>query len=53
MSKKKKDLKNITHAYAITIHKSQGSEFEHVIMPICKNYFIMLYNKLLYICISF
>lgn len=48
----KKDLKNITHAYAITIHKSQGSEFEHVIMPICKNYFIMLYNKLLYTGVS-
>lgn len=48
----KKDLKNITHAYAITIHKSQGSEFEHVIMPICKGYFRMLYNKLLYTGVS-
>ena len=44
----KKDLKNIGHAYAITIHKSQGSEFEHVLMPICNKYYIMLYNKLLY-----
>lgn len=48
----KKDLKNITHAYAITIHKSQGSEFEHVIMPVCRDYFIMLYNKLLYTGVS-
>lgn len=48
----KKDLKNITHAYAITIHKSQGSEFEHVIMPVSKKYFIMLYNKLLYTGVS-
>ena len=48
----KKDLKNISHAYAITIHKSQGSEFEHVIMPISRNYFIMLYNKLLYTGVS-
>jgi len=48
----KKDLKNITHAYAITIHKSQGSEFEHVIMPVCRAYFIMLYNKLLYTGVS-
>ena len=48
----KKDLKNITHAYAITIHKSQGSEFEHVIMPVCRAYYIMLYNKLLYTGVS-
>ena len=48
----KKDLKNITHAYAITVHKSQGSEFEHVIMPISKSYYIMLYNKLLYTGVS-
>lgn len=48
----KKDLKNITLAYAITIHKSQGSEFEHVIMPICNGYGIMLYNKLIYTGVS-
>ena len=48
----KKDLKEIKHAYAITIHKSQGSEFEHVIMPICNNYFKMLYNKLIYTGVS-
>lgn len=48
----RKDLKNITHAYAITIHKSQGSEFEHVIMPVCRAYYIMLYNKLLYTGVS-
>ncbi|MDE6284541.1 MAG: ATP-dependent RecD-like DNA helicase [Bacilli bacterium] len=48
----KKDLKQIKHAYAITIHKSQGSEFEHVIMPICRSYFKMLYNKLIYTGVS-
>lgn len=48
----KKDLKNITHAYAISIHKSQGSEFDHVLMPISRSYFIMLYNKLLYTGVS-
>lgn len=45
-------LKNITHAYAISIHKSQGSEFPHVIMPIAKEYFNMMYNKLLYTGVS-
>ena len=49
---KKEDMINVTHAYAITIHKSQGSEFPHVIMPICKNYYKMLYNKLIYTGIS-
>ena len=52
VSIEKKDLKNITLAYAITIHKSQGSEFDHVIMPICNNYSIMLYNKLIYTAVS-
>ena len=48
----KKDLKNIRHAYAITIHKSQGSEFDHVIMPITFNYGQMLYNKIIYTGVS-
>lgn len=48
----KKDLKNIRHAYAITIHKSQGSEFDHVIMPITYHYGSMLYNKILYTGVS-
>lgn len=48
----KKNLGQIKHAYAITIHKSQGSEFEHVIMPICKSYYKMLYNKLIYTGVS-
>ena len=35
-------------AYAISIHKSQGSEFNIVIMPIVKGYNKMLYRKLIY-----
>ena len=46
------DLINIKHAYAITIHKSQGSEFSHVIMPVSKSYYKMLYNKLIYTGVS-
>lgn len=45
---KKEDIVNIKHAYAISIHKSQGSEFNHVILPITMNYSRMLYNKLIY-----
>ena len=48
----REDLINIKHAYAITIHKSQGSEFSHVIMPISKSYYKMLYNKLIYTGVS-
>lgn len=49
---KREDIINLKHAYAITIHKSQGSEFDHIIMPITMNYGRMLYNKLLYTGIS-
>ncbi len=49
---KKEDMFNVKHAYAITIHKSQGSEFPHVIMPITKSYSKMLYNKLIYTGVS-
>ena len=48
----KDDLSMIKHAYAITIHKSQGNEFPHVIIPICHSYNKMLYNKLIYTGVS-
>ncbi len=35
-------------AYAITIHKSQGSEFEVVIIPLLTQHFKMLFRNLLY-----
>ena len=43
-----KDLIKIKHGFIISIHKSQGSEFEMVVMPICKTYKRMLYRKLIY-----
>lgn len=39
---------NITHAYCISIHKSQGSEYPIVIMPIVKDYHYMLQKRLIY-----
>ena len=48
----REDLLNIKHAYAISIHKSQGSEFSHVIMPVSRSYYKMLYNKLIYTGVS-
>ncbi|MBU4316356.1 MAG: ATP-dependent RecD-like DNA helicase [Proteobacteria bacterium] len=35
-------------AYAITIHKSQGSEFEAVILPVLTQHFKMLFRNLIY-----
>ena len=48
----REDLINIKHAYAISIHKAQGSEFAHVIMPVSRAYYKMLYNKLIYTGVS-
>ncbi|KAI4453568.1 trna 5-methylaminomethyl-2-thiouridylate -methyltransferase [Holotrichia oblita] len=41
-------FKNITHAYAISVHKAQGSEYPIVIMPITSEHEIMLKRKLIY-----
>jgi len=35
-------------AYAITIHKSQGSEFDYLIMPLTMGYYRMLFRNLIY-----
>lgn len=43
-----KDFIKFKHGYVISIHKSQGSEFELVILPMCKSYARMLYRKLIY-----
>jgi exodeoxyribonuclease V alpha subunit len=42
------DIENLTLAYCMSIHKSQGSEFENVIMPILPSYQIMLKKKIIY-----
>lgn len=42
------DLEDINLAYAITIHKAQGSEFPIVILPISSLHYVMLKRKLLY-----
>ena len=45
---KKENLNELQLAYAITIHKSQGSEFEAVIIPVMGQHFNMLFRNLIY-----
>ncbi len=42
------EISELDLAYAITIHKSQGSEFDCVIIPVVSQHFKMLYRNLLY-----
>ena len=42
------ELEQIEHAYAITVHKAQGSEFDVVIMPISQTAPMLLTRNLLY-----
>ncbi|WP_416827879.1 ATP-dependent RecD-like DNA helicase [Ectobacillus polymachus] len=48
----KGDFNQITHAYCCSIHKSQGSEFPIVILPVVKSYYRMLRRNLLYTAIT-
>ena len=42
------ELDTIVPAYATTIHKSQGSEYPAVIIPIMTQHYIMLQRNLIY-----
>ncbi|MDP3073085.1 MAG: AAA family ATPase [Opitutaceae bacterium] len=46
------ELGNLAPAYAISIHKSQGSEYPVVIVPLLKAHFMMLQRNLLYTAIT-
>lgn len=41
-------IQNITHAYCISIHKAQGSEYPLVFMPVVSDYYYMLQKRLIY-----
>ena len=42
------DLDELVLAYATTIHKSQGSEYPVVVMPVSMNHYVMLQRNLIY-----
>lgn len=46
------NIDELSLAYAISIHKSQGSEYKNVIMPVVGSYSIMLRQKIIYTAIT-
>ena len=49
---KAKELDQLSLAYAITVHKSQGSEYAAVILPLTTHHYMMLQRNLLYTAIT-
>jgi len=49
---KKSKFDEFTHAYAISVHKSQGSEYDQVVIVMPSNMKRMLYNKLIYTAVT-
>lgn len=46
------ELSDISHAYSLSVHKSQGSEYNVVYFICCRPHINMLYKKLIYTAIS-
>ncbi len=46
------ELDEVVLAYAVTIHKSQGSEYKIVVAPFVTQHYMMLQRNLLYTCVT-
>jgi exodeoxyribonuclease V alpha subunit len=46
------ELDELTHSFAISVHKSQGSEFPAVVIPVMTTHYMMLQRNLLYTAIT-
>ena len=42
------EFDEVTHAYAVTIHKAQGSEYPCVVIPVSTQHYMMLQRNLIY-----
>lgn len=46
------ELDELLHAYAVSIHKSQGSEYPAVVVPVLTQHYVMLQRNLLYTAVT-
>ncbi|HVO43995.1 MAG TPA: ATP-dependent RecD-like DNA helicase, partial [Aggregatilineales bacterium] len=46
------DTGELSHAYAISVHRSQGSEYPAIVLPIMTQHYMMLQRNLLYTAIT-
>ncbi len=46
------ELDELVHAYAVSIHKAQGSEFPAVVIPLLPSHYMMLQRNLLYTAVT-
>ncbi len=46
------ELDQLVHAYAVSIHKAQGSEYAAVVIPLVTQHFMMLQRSLLYTAVT-
>ena len=46
------ELDQLVHAYAVSVHKSQGSEYPAVVLPLATQHFMMLQRSLLYTAVT-
>jgi len=46
------EVDELAHAYAISTHKSQGSEFPAIVMPVMTQHYLMLQRNLLYTAVT-
>lgn len=48
----RRELDELVHAYAVTVHKSQGSEYPAVVLPLLTQHFMLLQRNLLYTALT-
>ena len=48
----KKELAELEHSYALSVHKAQGSEFDVVVLVLCRAHSRMMYKRLIYTAVS-